>query len=98
MSECKCCRKKLRSEEEKKALMNRLARMEGQLRGIRNMVDGDAYCVDIINQVKAVQSAMNSFNKELLASHIRTCVADGVRGGDDEKIEELVDTVQKLMK
>ena len=98
MSECKCCRNKLRNAEEKKLLMNRLARMEGQLRGIRNMVDCDAYCVDIINQMKAVQSAVNSFNKELLASHIRTCVADGVRSGDDEKIEELVETVQKLMK
>lgn len=95
--EC-CCKKKERSEEEKRALMNRLARMEGQLRGIRSMVENDAYCIDVITQVTAVRSALNSFNKEMLSGHIRTCVADDVRNGETEKIEELVSTIQKLIK
>ena len=93
-----CCRKKHRTEKEYKNLINRLARAEGQIRGIRNMVENDAYCVDILTQVMAVQSALNSFNKALLASHIKSCVIDSVREGSDDKIEELVDTIQKLMK
>lgn len=96
MSEC--CRKKIRSDEELRSLKNRLARIEGQIRGIKNMVDSDAYCIDILTQVAAAQSALNGFNKELLSSHIKTCVADGVKDGDDEKIDELVETIKKLMK
>jgi DNA-binding FrmR family transcriptional regulator len=89
---------KHRGEEEYKSLTNRLSRIEGQVRGVRNMVESDAYCVDILTQVSAIQAALNSFNKELLGSHIRTCVADGIRAGDDEVIDELVKTLQKLMK
>ena len=93
-----CCRKKMRDEEELKSLSNRLARIEGQVRGIRNMLENDAYCVDILTQVSAAQSALNGFSKELLSSHIKTCVADSVRNGEDDKIDELVETIKKLMK
>ncbi len=93
-----CCRKKIRDEIELKSLTNRLARIEGQIRGIRNMLENDAYCVDILTQVMAAQSALNGFNKELLSSHIKTCVADGVKNGEDDKIDELVETIKKLMK
>lgn len=89
---------KHRGEEEYKSLTNRLSRIEGQVRGVRKMVENDAYCVDILTQVSAIQAALNSFNKELLGNHIRTCVADGIRAGDDEVIDELVKTLQKLMK
>ena len=100
MEEKMCCREKrtLRSEEEQKKLMNRLSRIEGQIRGIRGMIEKDAYCADILVQSAAVNAAINAFNKELLASHIRTCVADKIRCGDDEVIDELVATLQKLMK
>ena len=99
MEERSCCqRTKIRSGEEMKKLMNRLNRIEGQVRGIRGMVEKNAYCPDILVQVSAVTAALNAFNRELLASHIRTCVADGIRAGDDEKIDELVATLQKLMK
>ena len=94
-----CCgRTKVRSEEEIRQLTNRLSRIEGQIRGIRGMVEKNAYCPDILVQVSAVTAALNAFNRELLASHIHTCVADGIRAGDDEKIDELVATLQKLMK
>lgn len=95
-----CCSEKTkqRPQEEQKDLTNRLSRIEGQVRGIKKMVDSDAYCVDILTQVSAVQAALNSFNKRLLASHIRTCVAEEIRQGDDGVIDELVETLQKLMK
>lgn len=93
-----CCRKKIRDEEELKSLSNRLARIEGQVRGIRNMLENDAYCVDILTQVSAAQSALNGFSKKLLSSHIKTCVTDSVRNGEDDKIDELVETIKKLMK
>ena len=95
-----CCthKTKHRSEEEHKALLNRLSRIEGQVRGIRKMVETDAYCTDILTQVSAIQAALNAFNRELLANHIRTCVADDIRSGKDETIDELVATLQKLMK
>ena len=96
---CTCCHKtKERSQEEYKSLQNRLNRIEGQVRGIRNMLEKDAYCPDILVQVAAAGAALNSFSKELLATHIRTCVADGIRQGDDAVIDELVTTLQKLMK
>ena len=93
-----CCRHKDRTPEEYRALANRLSRIEGQVRGIRAMLDKDVYCADILVQVAAVNAALNGFSKELLGQHIRTCVADGIRQGDDEVIDELVTTLQKLMK
>ena len=96
--ECCCHKTKNRSEEEYKSLINRLNRIEGQVRGIRGMVERDAYCTDILVQSAAVTAAINAFNRELLANHIRTCVADDIRDGKDEVIDELVATLQKLMK
>ena len=93
-----CCRHKKRSEEEYKSLIHRLNRIEGQIRGIRGMVEAGAYCPDILVQAAAVNAAINAFNKELLASHIRTCVAQDIRDGKDQVIDELVTTLQKLMK
>lgn len=94
-----CCHKtKVRSQEEYRGLINRLNRIEGQVRGIKKMVEADAYCTDILIQVSAVNAALNSFNKVLLANHIRTCVAQDIREGKDETIDELVMTLQKLMK
>lgn len=94
-----CCHKtKDRSEDEIRRLLNRLSRIEGQIRGIRGMVERGSYCTDILVQSAAVTAAMNAFNKDLLASHIRTCVADDIRAGNDDIIDELVDTLQKLMK
>ncbi len=87
-----------RTEEERKTLVNRLSRMEGQIRGLKGMLERDAYCPDILTQSAAVTAAMNSFNKELLASHIRGCVARDIRAGRDEVIDELVTLLQKLMK
>ena len=96
---CCCSHKtKERSEEEYKKLIHRLNRIEGQIRGIRGMVENNAYCTDILVQVSAVNAALNAFNKELLANHIRTCVADDIRNGKDETIDELVNTLQKMMK
>ena len=95
---CDCEKKRHRSDEELKKLTNRLSRIEGQVRGLREMLQRDAYCVDILVQVSAVGAALNSFSKELLSEHIRTCVADGIRQGDDQVIDALVTTMQKLMK
>lgn len=95
-----CCsnKKKQRSPEEYKDLLHRLNRIEGQVRGVKKMVDEEAYCVDILTQVSAVQAALNSFSKVLLANHIHTCVAEDIRDGKDEVIDELVAVLQKLMK
>ena len=98
MHECCCHKTKVRSEEEVRSLMNRLNRIEGQIRGIRGMLEKDAYCTDILTQVSAIQSALNAFSRELLASHIRTCVADGIRQGDEDVVDELVTLLQKMMK
>ena len=95
---CCCHKTKKRDEQEYKKLINRLSRIEGQIRGIKGMVEKDAYCTDILVQVSAVNAALNAFNKELLSNHIRTCVAQDIRNGKDEIIDELVDTLQKLMK
>ena len=95
---CCCHKTKHRSDEEYKALINRLSRIEGQVRGIRKMVETDAYCVDILTQVSAIQAALNAFNRELLANHIRTCVMNDIKNGKDETVDELVQTLQKLMK
>ena len=93
-----CCKKTYRTEEERKKLINRLSRIEGQVRGLREMLQRDAYCTDILTQVSAVNAALNSFSRELLSEHIHTCVADGIRQGDDEVVEELVSVLQKMMK
>lgn len=100
MKACPACsgRHKERSEEEKKKLLTRLRKAEGQIRGIEKMVESDLYCPDILIQVSAVTSALNSFNKELLAAHIRSCVAEDIREGNEETIDELVKVLQKLMK
>ncbi|MCC8029085.1 MAG: metal-sensing transcriptional repressor [Lachnospiraceae bacterium] len=95
---CECCKTKERSAEEYRSLMNRLSRIEGQVRGVKRMLERDAYCVDILIQVSAINSALNSFNKELLGNHIRSCVVENVRSGNDEIIDELVAIIQKLMK
>ena len=93
-----CARHKERSPGEYRRLMNRLSRIEGQIRGIRSMVENGAYCPDILVQSAAANAALNAFNKELLASHLRSCVANDIREGHDEVIDELVVTLQKLMK
>lgn len=99
MSEESCCpRQKHRDEKEYKDLIHRLNRIEGQVRGIKNMVEEERYCVDILTQVSAIQSALNSFNKILLSDHIKTCVVEDIRGGKDEVVDELCKTIQKLMK
>ena len=96
---CGCCGKTTdRSEEERKKLIHRLNRIDGQIRGIRGRVESDAYCAELLVQSAAVNAAVNAFNKELLARHIRGCVARDIREGKDEVIDELVTTVQKLMK
>lgn len=96
---CDCCVKtKQRPEEEYKSLIHRLNRIEGQVRGLKGMIEKNAYCTDILMQTSAVSAALNAFNRELLSSHIRTCVADGIRAGEDEKIDELLNVLQKLLK
>ena len=98
MGNCCSCKTTSRSEEEKKKLINRLRRIEGQVRGIQTMIENDAYCNDVLIQSSAINAAMNAFNKELLSSHIHNCVARDIRNGEDEVIDELVDTLQKLMR
>ena len=95
-----CCPHKstARPEAERKKLIHRLNRIEGQIRGLRSMVESDAYCTDILTQSAAVSAAINGFNKALTASHIRGCVARDIREGNDEVIEELLQALQKLMK
>lgn len=96
--ECCCHKTKHREESEYKSLVNRLNRIEGQIRGIKGMLEKDAYCTDIIMQVSAVTSALNSFNKELLSNHIKTCVADDIIAGKTETVDDLLETLKKLMK
>lgn len=96
---CRCCSKhKKRSDKEYRDLMNRLKRIEGQVRGVERMLEEDAYCPDVLTQVAAINAALNSFNKVLLANHIRSCVAENIREGNDEVVDELVGVMQKLMK
>ncbi len=97
---CEHCKPKKteRTGEEKKKLINRLSRLEGQIRGIRTMVENDAYCVDILTQSAAAKSAFNAFNKELLRRHIEGCVTRDIKAGDDEVVGELMDIIAKLMK
>jgi len=99
MNECICTKTKHRDEVEVKSLLNRLSRIEGQVRGIKKMVENETYCTDILTQVSAIQSALNAFNKELLSNHIKTCVVDGIKNNnEDEVIDELLVTLKKLMR
>ncbi len=94
-----CCKKtKQRTDDEYKKLIHRLSRIEGQIRGIKGMIENDAYCTDILIQSSAVSAALNAFNKELLSNHIKTCVANDIKEGKNETVDELVATLQKLMK
>lgn len=96
--ECCCHKTKERTDEETKQLMNRLNRIEGQIRGIKGMIEKDAYCTDIINQVAAATAALNSFNKVLLSNHIKTCVTDDIKAGKTDTVDDLLNTLQKLMR
>ena len=103
MEEKKCCcvqqeKHKERSEKEYRDLMNRLKRIEGQVRGLQGMLEKNAYCIDILVQVSAVNAALNSFNKVLLAEHINSCVVNDIKDGKTETVGELVEILQKLMK
>ena len=99
LQECPFCRDHTdRTEEEKKTLIHRLNRIEGQIRGLRGMLEKDAYCINILTQSAAVSAALNGFNKELLANHLRTCVSEDIREGQDEMLEEVIAVLQKLMK
>lgn len=93
-----CCRTRQRDENELKPLMNRLNRIEGQVRGVKKMLEEDAYCTDILTQVAAINAALNSFNKELLTQHIKTCVITDIREGKEDTVEDLLRTLPKLMK
>lgn len=95
---CEDLKHKHRDIGEKRDLLNRLNRIEGQIRGIKNMVESERYCVDILTQVSAVQAALNSFNKVLLSNHIKTCVVEDIRSGNLEAVDELCATIQKVMK
>ena len=95
---CACHKTKERSEKEYKDLIHRLNRIEGQIRGIKGMVEKDAYCTDILTQVAAANAALNSFNKVLLENHIKSCVTEDIKAGKEETVDELVTMLQKLMK
>ena len=97
-TECCCKRTTARDEDERRRLKNRLSRIEGQIRGIIGMIERDAYCNDILVQSAAVSAAVSAFNRELVASHIRRCIVRDVRAGDDEVVDELIETLGKLMK
>ena len=96
--EKECCRHKHRETEEYTALIRRLNRIEGQVRGVKGMVEKDAYCTDILTQVSAIQSALNAFSRELLNNHIRTCVTEDLQNGKTEVVDDLLNTIQKLMR
>ncbi len=99
MDKCNCSHKtKERSKDEFKLLINRLNRIEGQIRGIKRMVEDNAYCTDIITQAAAASSALNAFNRELLSNHIRTCVENDIKEGKYETVDDLISTLQKLLK
>lgn len=96
MNEC-CNKKKHRSSQEVKTLINRLNRIEGQIRGIKNMVENDDYCIDILNQISASRAALGSLANILLEDHIRTCVSEGIKNGDEDIVSELTQTIKKII-
>ena len=100
MPETQCCavRTKVRDEKERRELMNRLKRIEGQVRGLQRMLDEDAYCPDILTQAAAANAALNAFSRELLSQHIRSCVVNDLQEGNPDTVDELLDTLQKLMR
>ena len=98
MEGCCCCRTTRREEKDKRALVNRLSRIEGQIRGIKKMLESDAYCADILTQSAAVSAAMNAFNKELLDQHLRGCVVRDIKNGDESSVDELAELIRKLMR
>ena len=98
MEKCCCDKSTVRTDEQKKKLINRLKRIEGQIRGLQTMIENNSYCNDVLVQSAAVNAAVSAFERELLSSHIHTCVARDIRNGNDEVIDELVATLQKLMK
>ena len=98
---CQACahdRKKMRDDKEKRDLMNRLKRIEGQVRGLERMLEEDAYCPDILVQASAVNSALNSFSTMLLGNHLRTCVSEDIRAGREDTMDELMETLKKMLK
>ena len=95
---CPYCRTTERTEEERKKLCNRLSRIEGQIRGLKGMIEKDAYCADILTQSAAVSAALNAFNRELLSRHVKSCVARDLREGHDEVVDELTGLLEKLMR
>ncbi len=101
VTKCKECgtgKSKKRTEKEYKDIINRLSRIEGQVRGVKKMVENDAYCIDVLRQTSAICAALRSFNKVILSNHIKTCVVENLEAGNEEVVDELVDTMQKLMK
>jgi len=99
MENCCCSDKKtLRTEEQKKKLLNRLSRIEGQVRGVRKMIESDAYCNDVLTQSAAIAAAVNAFNREVLRAHVHSCVVRDIRAGDDAVADELIDTLERLMR
>lgn len=97
--DCECnIKKKHRDDEEYKRLINRLNRIEGQVRGVRTMIENDAYCIDVLTQVAAINSALSAFNRELLATHIKTCVSEDIKNGREEAADELIQTLGRLIK
>ena len=95
---CACARKTERTEEQKKKLLNRLSRIEGQVRGVRKMIEEDAYCNDVLTQSAAIAAAVSAFNRELLRAHVRSCVVRDIRAGRDEVADELIATLERLMR
>ena len=96
---CPACGKRTeRSEEQKKKLLNRLSRLEGQVRGVRKMVENDAYCNDILVQTAAISAAVNAFSREVLRSHLKSCVIRDIREGRDEVADELMETLERMMR
>lgn len=95
---CCCAKKKQRTDDEYKKLINRLNRIEGQVRGLKKMIEEDAYCTDVLVQSSAVNAAINAFNRELLSNHIKSCVIEDIKNGKEDVVDDLVSTLQKLMR
>lgn len=99
MQGCTACQRKTeRTEEQKKKLMNRLNRLEGQVRGVKKMIESDVYCNDILIQAAAIRAAVDAFSRELLRAHLHSCVARDIRDGREEVVDELMETLERLMR